>query len=584
MFQRQVTKICSLLGKACTIVIAIAAVVLGCRATLAKGGDLANMDPFGVATGAPASSAYARWMPWMSKAGVKWARLGVSWRVIEPQRGVWNFKTLDSMIQGGAANGIYLNGLLLYNAPWINARTHTFPMHHLGAWSNYVSKLVAHTRGKVDYYEVWNEPESFAAGGTAAQYGRLVRVSYDAARKANPHVQIGLSVHCVDVVYMQEAIQAGAANHFDFICVHPYEVLGMVQHGWEGDYMSIVPTIRRMLAVYDPARVNAPIWITEEGQRIGYYGATATSQTRDIVKGYVMGIAQGIARIEWYQAMDGASIGMGLLTRKGQPRPAYTALQTTTKFIGPIPAYQGWVLLNHRDYGFIFKGPHGNVLFTWARPGTIDRVRFSHRVRIINPATGMSDNLAAGHSLRLTNAPRVVVGVSARLVAQAQHDKSQPFPWGGNYSHAARVSIRMGSPNRDGGLHQLKPDATSVAVHIYGTTARLCNNVKRHVRQNFEVDPNFISFRPHHVNITVTARRNKNNTRAGFVVGYESTTGLKHNSPGGWWTIPGNQRWYTHTFRLSNAEFVGLWAYNFDINSDSPNNGGYYIKKIIVTK
>ena len=106
MLQRQVTKICFLLGKACMIVVAIAAVVLGCRTTLAKGGDLANMDPFGVATGAPASSAYARWMPWMSKAGVKWARLGVSWRVIEPQRGVWNFKTLDSMIQGGAANGI----------------------------------------------------------------------------------------------------------------------------------------------------------------------------------------------------------------------------------------------------------------------------------------------------------------------------------------------------------------------------------------------------------------------------------------------------------------------------------------------
>ncbi len=584
MVQPQLSEIRPTIGKVCAALSVIVALVLGSRMVLADSGDLANRDPFGVATGAPASVAYRRWMPLMREAGVKWARLGVSWRGIEPKRGVWNFQKLDSMIRVGAANGMYLDGLFLYNAPWINSNTHTFPMHHLRAWSKYVSKLVAHTRGKVDYYEVWNEPESFAAGGTAAEYGRLVRASYDVAKQANPHVRIGLSVHCVDVVYLQEAIQAGAVNHFDFICVHPYEVLGMVQHGWEGDYMSIVPTIRKMLAVYDPAKVNVPIWITEEGEQIGSYGATVTSQTRDIVKGYVMGIAEGFARIEWYQAMDGASAGMGLLTRNGYRRPAYRALQTTTRYIGAIPNYQGWVLLNHRDYGFIFKGAQGNVLFTWARPGNIDWIRFSGSVRIVDPATGMTRNLAAGTPLCLTNAPMLVVGVSARLAAEARYDKTQPFPWGGNYSHAASVSIRMGDPNHDRGLHQLNPNRSSTAANVYGTTARLCNDGSGHVMQCFEVDPNFISFRPRHVNITITARRNKRNTPAGFVVGYESTTGLKHNGAGGWWTIPGNNRWYTHTFKLSDAEFVGMWAYNFDINSDRPNKGGYYIKKIVVTK
>jgi len=69
-----------------------------------------------------------------------------------------------------------------------------------------------------------------------------------------------------------------------------------------------------------------------------------------------MGIAQGVACIEWFEGRDGDSGPMGLLDRNGSPRPAYTAMAQLIKYLGQHPTYLGWVLLDNRVYGFVFQG------------------------------------------------------------------------------------------------------------------------------------------------------------------------------------------------------------------------------------
>jgi hypothetical protein len=80
----------------------------------------------------------------------------------------------------------------------------------------------------IKYWEVWNEFNgSFYEGNDKPKaYADLVVAAYDAAKKADPTAKIGMSVANFDIGFFAAAIKAGAANHFDFLCVHPYENLG----------------------------------------------------------------------------------------------------------------------------------------------------------------------------------------------------------------------------------------------------------------------------------------------------------------------------------------------------------------------
>src|SRR5450432_3559209 len=178
--------------------------------------------------------------------------------------------------------------------------------------------------------------------------------TYDAAKADDPACFVGLAAKSNHVNYLEQTIKTGARGHFDYIVLHPYEVLNGIADnmGTEAVYMHIVPTVRKMLAAQDPAKVNVPIIFTE-------LGCDAKKglevQAHALVKAYAMGIAQGVACIQWFEGMDGDSGPMGLLKRDGTPRPAYTAMAQMIRHLGQHPTYLGWVLLNGKDYGFVFQ-------------------------------------------------------------------------------------------------------------------------------------------------------------------------------------------------------------------------------------
>jgi hypothetical protein len=62
-------------------------------------------------------------------------------------------------------------------------------------------------------------------------YSEFVREAHDAAKKVDPAARIGMSVANFDVRFLDAAIKVGAADHFDYICIHPYESLGALAAG-----------------------------------------------------------------------------------------------------------------------------------------------------------------------------------------------------------------------------------------------------------------------------------------------------------------------------------------------------------------
>ena len=139
--------------------------------------------------------------------------------------------------------------------------------------------------------------------------------------------------------WIEETIRAGARDHFDFIAVHPYETLGVVESdGCEAEFMSIVPTLRKMLEEQNPGRASVPIWFTEIGRDAG---KDEHLQASALVKAFTMGIAQGVERINWFEGKDGDSGPMGLLARRWHAAPGLHSDVELDDVSGALPQIHG---------------------------------------------------------------------------------------------------------------------------------------------------------------------------------------------------------------------------------------------------
>lgn len=556
-----------------------------CPPLLSAADDPAELGPFGIGSchvrGRDAQDSKT-WIPQMREIGLRYLRSGgTGWGMVEPEEGRFDFTKLDEQLDYLAKQGILTGGILLGNPEWNKLdQPGSLPVNHIAGWSKYVSEIVRHVDGKVKWWEVWNEPPNFTGRDqTPADYAKIVVSAYDAAKTADPACKVGLAAKSSHVQYLEAAILAGAKDHFDYITLHPYEILdGIAENaGTEAVFMNIVPVVRKMLAARNPAKKDVPILFTELGCDAEKKGAD--TQAHVLVKAYTMGIAQGVSCIHWFEGMDGDSGPMGLIDAKGKPRPAYTALAQMIRHLGQNPRYLGWTLLNDRNYAFAFQGAKGPVLVTWASRRTTDEIRFSKPVVIVNPLTG-DETKSDKHAL--TPAPIIVSGVPEDLLKQAASNKGKPLSWGGDYRSEKSISVTIGEKQVEKGLHTFAGDSLAQAVVVYGGSARSGNVPGGNV---FVVDPGFLSYTatPVPIEITAVVRRNEANDNAGFKLIYESTSGLKTEASG-WYTVPDNEKWHTVRWLIDDARFVNYWGYNFALESDGPKYGGYYLQSVTVTK
>jgi polysaccharide biosynthesis protein PslG len=519
-------------------------------------------------------------VPQMQAIGLRYYRASCTgWAQVEPEQGRFEWKALDEHMSYLARHGFIFGGLLNGGVKWNTLDAPgTLPVNNLPAWSNYVSQIVTHCKSRIKRWEVWNEPPNGTGRDqTAADYAKIVIASYNAAKKADPTCLVGLAAKSAHIHYLEQTILAGAKDHFDYITLHPYEVLDGIagNKGTESVFIHIVPTLRKMLRAHNPAKANVPVVFTELGCDAVKKGAD--TQAHALVKAYAMGIAQGVASIQWFEGLDGDSGPLGLLDRKGTPRPAYAAMARMIEHLGQRPEYLGWLLLNRKHYAFVFEGAKGSVLITWAYRGESDDLHLPQPVKLLDP---LNSDLVTSATHTLTATPVMILGVHESLLAEAKANQSKPLQWGGDYSQAESVSITMGEKQVERGLHTLSGDTLAQAVVAYGGSARSGNLPGGNL---FVVDPAFMSYTTEPVEITAVVRRNEANDNAGFKLVYESTSGFKTAKPG-WFTIPDNQQWHTIRWQIEDARFVNYWGYNFALESDGSQYNKYYLQSVTVRK
>ena len=142
-----------------------------------------KLSPFGIGASALRARDFPKWMPQMAEIGIRDLRsFGGGWGGIEPEPGQWKWDTVDDRLAFLSTLNVQAGAILMGNPTWNLKDPKGLPMNSLAEWSDYVSHLVAHTKGRAKYFEVWNEPPNGTRNAPPSDYAKVVVASYDAAK------------------------------------------------------------------------------------------------------------------------------------------------------------------------------------------------------------------------------------------------------------------------------------------------------------------------------------------------------------------------------------------------------------------
>ncbi len=172
---------------------------------------------------------------YVGKLGVKWVRIQSGWQRTEKAKGVYDFAWLDAIVDRMLAMGIqpwmclcYGNELYSESAKQYFGAVGVPPIHteeERSAWSRYVHATVSHFKGRVHYYEVWNEPDNLFCwkhGINAEETSRFTAATAQACKAADPSCEvIGLTLCEVDE-FADEFVKYGGLEYVDGISYHAY--------------------------------------------------------------------------------------------------------------------------------------------------------------------------------------------------------------------------------------------------------------------------------------------------------------------------------------------------------------------------
>lgn len=161
-----------------------------------------------------------------SDLGVKWARVSVDWSSIEDNAGTFHWEILDEIV-----NELTRRDIEIYLCLHGGHRIHTDfrpPVNEqeLESWGNYVESTVQRYTSKIDYWEIWNEPNTiwfWNNNPDADEYLNLVKFTERLINQNDDNpVIIGGSLARLDLPFAKALFDRGIGDYIDVFTFHPY--------------------------------------------------------------------------------------------------------------------------------------------------------------------------------------------------------------------------------------------------------------------------------------------------------------------------------------------------------------------------
>lgn len=310
-------------------------------------------DPQGMAAQSPFGIHKSDLSEWPA-IGAKWVRLwdtGDTWNRYEKERGKIDWAPLDDKVRLARRRGVEILYVFAYTPTWASARPRE--SHYTGGgaraepadiedWKRFVSAVVGRYKGRVEAFEIWNEPNAGFFSGTVDAYVELLKAGYAAAKQANPDCTVlGISGTGGYLGWMEEVLKRDGLRYMDAVSVHTYTTPRSPE---QANLLGRMASTRALIEKYGGEH---PIWNTEVGiwqpEREGvtplgeaeiaarapddtkpnwnagwpYRPISELEAARHCVRTYVLSLASGVQRLFWYAWYPTA---MPMFTADASPR------------------------------------------------------------------------------------------------------------------------------------------------------------------------------------------------------------------------------------------------------------------------
>ncbi len=232
---------------------------------------------------------------------------GVTWPDLEPRRGDWRFQRLDHFVDVADRNGVRVLLTLGFVPSWSTSvpirscprggNACTAPPRDFSDWADYVRAVASRYRGRINEYEIWNEPNTpLFYSGTTDQLVALTCAAYRELKSVDPRVVVlspAASGGGDGVAWLDSFLAKGGGKCVDVVAFHfyvspePPEAIG-----------PLVENVREVMGSRGVA--SLPLWNTETTWMDPKPFPSESLAAAYMARAYLIAGSHGIKRFYWY--------------------------------------------------------------------------------------------------------------------------------------------------------------------------------------------------------------------------------------------------------------------------------------------
>lgn len=323
----------------------------------------------------------------MGFAGIRWVRAEMAWRACEPQPQQFDWRAWSSLLDLTARYRLGVVAQVRQVPDWASdapagARDRAWiPPRRPDAFENFLAAASAQWGNRVPFWEVWagaNSKQFWQPEADPRRYADWLDASFRAVRRSAPHCQVGMGALVGPDLNFLAALLAGRdQNCFDFVAlrIEPrknYEL-----------WRSVYDGLWRVTDFLQKKKRYSPPWIAWTGEAATDDPVALCHQAASVVKGYTQVFPFG-TKLFWnlFRDVPGEET-CGLFQADFTPKPAYVALCTLARLLGPA-RFVEYLHLGEHFFGAYLEAEQSQIVVLWAEP-------YSWELRFKLPSFGAYD-------------------------------------------------------------------------------------------------------------------------------------------------------------------------------------------------
>lgn len=310
----------------------------------------------------------------MRYMGIRAVRTIVGWERVQPlSSDHWNFKVFEQRLEALEKAGIKMRETLVFTPHWAaesNPKKVHFPRNRkpkMAAWENYVRAMVRHYGSRVEFFELWNEPDlSGFWEYPVDDYIRLCRRAREIAKETDPNCKFasgGFATlspgHPGNPGKFHEAVLREAKDLFD---IHSYH-----EHGYFPHYQQMVDGY--FLPLRKKYSITAP-WLASETAMHSAKGMDV-AQADCLFKKLLFTWARGGFSYTWYGLCNNgydlnySEDNFGLFDKYMNPKYAFGSYTALIRVYNEA-RFAEQLYASGTPWLFAFRTPQAMLLANWS--------------------------------------------------------------------------------------------------------------------------------------------------------------------------------------------------------------------------